>query len=91
MVGQPFRHARAEAVIELPVARRPDGTVVTERQRLDFAPKAREIAAEIGYRMPLGDDGSQDLQAAGFLRFRPDHDGSRDPEAGIGLAYRWQF
>ena len=90
-VGQPFRQDRAEATIDLPVAREPDGNMVTTRQNLDFAPKAREITTEIGYRLPLDQDGDHDVQAAGFLRLNPDHDDSRQPEAGIGLSYRWRF
>ncbi|MGI9510942.1 MAG: S8 family peptidase [Geminicoccaceae bacterium] len=91
LVGQPLRQKRARASIELPVARQTDGTVVTERQELDFAPKAREISTEIGYRLPLDNEDRHNLQAAGFLRLNPDHDGSRDPEAGFGFAYRWRF
>ncbi|MGI9498976.1 MAG: S8 family peptidase [Geminicoccaceae bacterium] len=91
MIGQPFRQDRAETTIELPVARETDGAIVTAKERLDFAPKAREIATEVGYRLPLGDDGNHDLQAAAFLRLNPDHDQDRNPEAGVGLAYRWRF
>lgn len=90
-VGQPFRQDGAEATVDLPVARAPDGSVVTAKKRLDFTPTAREIAAEIGYRLPLDQKGDHHLQAAGFLRLDPDHDDGRDPEAGIGLTYRWQF
>lgn len=91
MVGQPFRQENAEVTIDLPVAREPDGTVLTVAQRIDLAPKAREIAAEIGYRLPLGQDGDHDLQTAGFVRFNPDHQKHRDPEAGIGFSYRLRF
>jgi hypothetical protein len=91
MVGQPLRQDRAEASIELPIARRPDGSVVTAEEVVDFAPAAREIATEIGYRLSLGRDGDQDLEAIGFLRLNPDHDARRDPDAGFGFAYRWRF
>ena len=91
LIGQPFRQEHTEATIDLPVARKPDGTVVTRRKKLDFAPRAREVSAEIGYRLPFGDDGEHDLRAAGFLRLNPDHDPNRDPDTGFGLAYRWTF
>lgn len=91
MVGQPFRQENAEVTVDLPVAREPDGTVLSVAQRVDLAPKAREIAAEIGYRLPLGRDGDHDVQAAGFVRFNPDHQTNCNPEAGIGLAYRLHF
>ncbi len=91
MIGQPLRQEQAEVTIDLPVARKPDGTVLTKAQRLDLAPEAREIAAEIGYRLPLGRGVDHDVQAAGFVRFNPDHQRSRDPEAGIGFAYRLHF
>lgn len=91
LVGQPFRQKQAEATIDLPVARKPDGTVVTRREKLDFAPRAREITAEIGYRLPFGEGGEHDLRAAGFLRLNPDHDPNRDPDTGFGVAYRWTF
>ena len=90
-IGQPLRQEKVEATIDLPVARTPDGSVVTERRRLDFSPDAREIATEIGYRLPLGDDQRHEVQAAGFLRVNPGHDRERDPEAGFGLAYRLRF
>lgn len=90
-VGQPLRQMRARATIALPVARKPDGSVVTAKERVDFAPKAREITTEIGYRMPLDDGDDHDIRAAGFLRIHPDHDRTRDPEAGFGLAYHWRF
>lgn len=91
MIGQPFRQERAEATIDLPVARKPDGTVVTRSERLNFAPTAREISAEIGYRLPLGESDDHHVRAAGFLRVNPDHDPNRDPDTGFGLAYRWTF
>ncbi len=91
MVGQPIRQERAEVTVDLPVARKPDGSVLTAAQRIDLAPEIREIAAEIGYRLPLGRDGDHDLQAAGFVRFNPDHQKNRAPEAGLGLAFRLQF
>ncbi len=91
MVGQPLRQARAEASITLPVARRPDGSVVTAEERIDVAPKGREIATELGYRLPLGEADDQDIRAAAFVRLNPDHDPDRDPEAGVGFAYRWRF
>ncbi len=91
MVGQPFRQERAQVTVDLPVARKPDGTVLTTAERIDLTPEAREIAAEVGYRLPLGRDGGHDLQAAGFVRFNPDHQKGRDPEAGIGFAYRLHF
>ncbi|NJO38561.1 MAG: hypothetical protein HC871_14340 [Rhizobiales bacterium] len=76
MVGQPLRQERISATVDLPRARRPDGSVVRSSERLDFTPKAREIAAEIGYRLPLG---AHDVQAAGFVRLNPDHDPDRAP------------
>ena len=91
MVGQPFRQEGAEVTLDLPVARKPDGTVLTTAERIDLTPEAREIAAEVGYRLPLGRDDGHDLQAAGFVRFNPDHQKGRDPEAGIGFAYRLRF
>ncbi|MGI9418699.1 MAG: S8 family serine peptidase [Geminicoccaceae bacterium] len=91
VAGQPFRQENVKVTVDLPVARAPDGSVVTARKRLDFAPAAREVAAEVGYRLPLDPKGDHRLQAAGFVRINPDHDDSRDPEAGIGLAYRWRF
>ncbi|MEZ5934301.1 MAG: S8 family serine peptidase [Alphaproteobacteria bacterium] len=91
MVGQPLRQEQASATLDLPTARRPDGSVVRSRDRLDFAPKAREIAAEIGYRLPLNARGDHDIQAAGFIRLNPDHDPNRAPETGIGLTYRLRF
>ena len=60
-------------------------------EKVDIAPTAREIATEIGYRLPLGEQGHHDLRAAGFLRFKPDHDQSQAPETGVGLVYRWRF
>lgn len=91
MIGQPFRQERAEVTVNLPVAREQDGAVQTATQRIDLAPEAREIAAEIGYRLPLGQKGDQEVQTAGFLRFNPDHQKDRDPEAGIGLTYSLRF
>ncbi len=91
MVGQPIRQERAEVTIDLPVARTPDGTVLTETQRINLAPEAREIRAEVGYRLPFGRDGDHDVQAAGFIRINPDHQKHRDPEAGIGVAYHLRF
>lgn len=91
MVGQPLRREGAEATVELPVARTPDGRIVTAKERLDFAPAAREIATEIGYRLPLGRGEAQDVRAAAYLRLNPDHDPGRDPDAGVGLAYRLRF
>lgn len=91
MVGQPIRQEHAKATVSLPVGRKPDGTVVTEKKRLNFAPEAREITAEIGYRLSLGQGRDQQIEAVGFFRTNPDHDPDSDPEAGFGLAYRWQF
>jgi len=91
MVGQPLRQERAEATIDLPIARKPDGSVVTTKEKFDFSPTAREISAEIGYRLPLGNGGDHHLRAAGFVRVNPDHDPNRDPDTGVGLAYRWTF
>jgi len=91
MVGQPLRQERVRATVSLPVARLPNGDVVRETDKIDLTPSAREIATEIGYRLPLDEGGGHDLRAAGFLRLRPDHDRSRDPEAGLGLVYRWRF
>ncbi len=91
MVGQPLRQNHAKATIDLPVARRPDGRLVTAEETIDFAPDAREIATEIGYSLPLDRYGDMDLEAVGFLRLNPDHDDDRKPEAGVGLAYRWRF
>ena len=91
MVGQPLRQDKAKAVIDLPVARQPDGKVVTVEETIDFSPDAREVMTEIGYRLTLDRDGDHDLEAVGFLRLNPDHDERRDPEAGLGIAYRWRF
>ena len=90
-IGQPLRQEDAEATIDLPVARNPDGSVVRTKERVDFAPKAREIATELGYSLPLDQRGDHDIRAAGFLRINPDHDENRDPDVGFGLGYRWRF
>ena len=91
MVGQPLRQDKAEATIELPIARQPDGRLVTAEETIDFSPNARELVSEIGYRLTLDHDGDHDLQTVGFLRLNPDHDERRDPEAGLGIVYRWRF
>jgi hypothetical protein len=91
MVGQPLRQERAEVTIDLPIGRQPDGKVLTARETVDVAPDAREVMTEIGYRLTLDRNGDHDLQTVGFLRVNPDHDDSRDPEAGLGAAYRWRF
>jgi subtilisin family serine protease len=91
MVGQPLRQEKLRAALSLPVARQPNGDVIRMSEKVDVAPTAREIATEIGYRLPLGEQGHHDLRAAGFLRFKPDHDQSQAPETGVGLVYRWRF
>ncbi len=91
MVGQPLRQDEAKATIDLPIARQPDGQVVTATETIDFAPDAREIVTEIGYRLPIDPGGDHDLEATGFLRLNPDHDQRRDPDVGLGVSYRWRF
>ncbi|MEM7041225.1 MAG: S8 family serine peptidase [Pseudomonadota bacterium] len=91
MIGQPLRQERAKASVSLPVARERDGRVVTRTQTIDFSPEAREIAAEIGYQLPLDEEGGHDIRAAAFFRLNPGHDRKADPETGLGLAYRLRF
>ncbi len=91
MIGQPFRGDHAKTTLTVPVGRTPGGTVVTEQQRIDLEPSAREITSEVSYRWSFGPAGRQDIKAGGFARFNPNHDANKSPEYGIGVHYRWQF
>lgn len=91
MVGQPLRGDHAETTVTLPVGRTPDGQVITEQQRIDLSPSAREIASEVIYRWSFGRAKAQELGIGGFARFNPGHDADRPPEFGLGAQYRWQF
>jgi len=91
MAGQPLRQEKVEATLELPVARTPEGIVVTAREQVDFAPEAREVATSIGYRLPFGQGNDHAISTLGFLRLNPDHDPDRKPVVGGGLTYRWRF
>jgi len=91
IVGQPFRGNHAKATLTVPVGRTPDGTVVTEQQRIDLEPSSREIISEANYRWSFGQHGAQEIRTGGFLRINPGHNADAPPALGLGIRYRWQF
>ncbi|MGH1483040.1 MAG: S8 family peptidase [Geminicoccales bacterium] len=91
MIGQPFRGDDAKTTLTVPVGRTPDGAVVTEQQRVDLTPSAREIISEAVYRHAWGGGETQQIGIGGFARFNPGHDADRAPELGFGIHYRWRF
>lgn len=90
MAGQPLRVEKASATLTVPTGRTEEGGVLSDSERVDLAPEARELALEATYSVDVSDDGAN-LALGTFLRLNPDHDPNADPDAGIGVRYRMSW
>lgn len=76
-VAQPLRLMDGNAVLDRPVARTVDGTVLRERRPFDLTPAGREIDLELAYRVPL--QGGLVLGANWLTQLEPGHDADAAP------------
>ena len=77
----PFRARKAAVRVEVPVEEVADGVVRRETRTIDLTPTGREARLQFAYG--TGDRGGVSLSVGGYLRFRPDHDASADPDLGL--------
>ncbi|MGF1474966.1 MAG: S8 family serine peptidase [Geminicoccaceae bacterium] len=89
MVGQPLRVYEAEAEVEIATGRNPDGSLVRERQQVDYAAQGRESFISAHYATPMGETSS--LEFGMMVRMQPDHDPDAATDIGFGARYHIGF
>lgn len=86
-VSQPLRVSSGAVSLSIPVGRNLDGSVTTYALTGDAGADGREIDAQVGYALPLGEGADATLSA--LARFQPDNVASAGPE-GVAMA-RWRL
>jgi hypothetical protein len=89
VLGQPLRVSSASARLDMPVARRTDGSVERVQEKVSLTPSGRELRLELGYRRTLAKKDT--LGTWLMLQHEPGHDAEADPALGMGVRYTRQF
>ena len=79
--SSPFRARKAAVRVEVPVEEVADGVVRRETRTIDLTPTGREARLQLVYS--TGDRRGVSLSVGGYVRLRPDHDASADPELAV--------
>ena len=80
---QPLRVEAGSAVIDRPVGRSFDGTIIRRSDRVGLAPDGRELDLEVGYRLMLG--GPWMLGLNWLTQLEPGHDAAAGPEHAVTI------
>lgn len=88
-LSQPLRVGGGSAVLDLPVARTLDGTVLRGQENLDLAPDGRELDFELKYLM--WNDQRGELGFNLLTALQPGHDAAATPAGMAGVRYRLRW
>ncbi|MCB2056154.1 MAG: S8 family serine peptidase [Geminicoccaceae bacterium] len=83
MLSQPLRVDRASSRLDVPVSRDLEGNIQRRSERLDLAPRGREIDLQLAYARPL--DADWHMASWLLLQHEAGHDAERGLDTGIGL------
>jgi hypothetical protein len=94
-LAQPIRVSDARVDLSLPVAMDADGAIVRAAQRVNLAPRGREIDLQLAYRTPLDmfarRNGRESLQAFVMARLNPGHNANAPSDYAAGVRYNIVF
>jgi Subtilase family len=88
-ISQPLRVEAGDAAIDRPLGRTLDGRILRRRDRLDLAPKGRELDLELGYR--LTPTGIGEISLNWLTRLQPGHDAEARPDHALALKLHRRF
>ncbi len=87
--SQPLRVVSARADLVLPVGVDAMGNVLRSRTPLSLTPTGRQLDAELGYAMGIGE--REEVQMKALLSREPGHDAKAGAEAVFGVRYSKKF
>jgi len=86
---QPLRIASANALFDVPVGRRLDGSVVRETRSASLEPSGRQLDIELGYTFPTSDSSLWQFNLLHTLEPGHDANAPSDSAAMVNYTYAW--
>ncbi|NDL71396.1 S8 family peptidase [Vreelandella alkaliphila] len=86
---QPLRIASANALFDVPVGRRLDGSVIRETRSASLEPSGRQLDIELGYAFPTSDRSLWQFNLLHTLEPGHDADAPSDSAAMVNYTYAW--